>query len=85
MSIGDFEYFCDLIKDRSRIVLSPKKSYLVDNRLAPIARQHEHASVAEFLRAIRTSRDETLLREVTDALTTNETFFFRDKKATRPC
>ncbi|MBT4905860.1 MAG: protein-glutamate O-methyltransferase CheR [Rhodospirillaceae bacterium] len=80
MSVGDFEYFCDLIKDRSGIVLSPEKAYLVDNRLAPIARQYEHADVPELLRAIRTSRDEKLLREVTDALTTNESFFFRDKK-----
>lgn len=80
MSGGDFEYFCDLIKDRSGIVLSPEKSYLVENRLAPIARQHEHADVPALLRAIRASTDETLLREVTDALTTNESFFFRDKK-----
>lgn len=80
MSGGDFEYFCNLIKDRSGIVLSPEKAYLVENRLAPIARQHEHADVPELLRAIRSSRDETLLREVTDALTTNESFFFRDKK-----
>tara|TARA_R110002110_G_scaffold414147_2_gene643346 strand:- start:67010 stop:67840 length:831 start_codon:yes stop_codon:yes gene_type:complete len=80
MSVGDFEYFCDLIKDRSGIVLSPEKAYLVDNRLAPIARQYEHPGVPELLHAIRTSRDEKLLREVTDALTTNESFFFRDKK-----
>ena len=80
MSVGDFEYFCDLIKERSGIVLSPEKAYLVENRLAPIARQHGHADVPELLHKIRSSRDETLLREVTDALTTNESFFFRDKK-----
>ena len=80
MSAGDFEYFCNLIKDRSGIILSPEKAYLVENRLAPIARQHGHADVPALLRGIRSTRDEALLREVTDALTTNESFFFRDKK-----
>lgn len=80
MSSGEFTYLCDLIRSRSGIVLTPEKAYLVENRLAPVARRHNHDSVQTLLGTIRTSRDENLLREVTDALTTNESFFFRDKK-----
>ena len=79
MSAVDFEYFCNLIKDRSGIILTPEKAYLVESRLAPVANELEYSDVKELLGVIRTSRDETLLRKVTDALTTNESFFFRDK------
>lgn len=79
MSAVDFEYFCNLIKDRSGIILSAEKAYLVESRLAPVARELGHGDVKELLAVVRTSRDETLLRTVTDALTTNESFFFRDQ------
>jgi chemotaxis protein methyltransferase CheR len=76
----DFDYLCSAVKERSGIVLTPEKAYLVDNRLAPIARHTEHADVPALLATLRTNKDEELLREVTDALTTNESFFFRDQK-----
>lgn len=79
MSTVDYEYFCNLIKDRSGIVLTPEKAYLVESRLAPVATELEYGGVEELLSVVRASRDETLLRKVTDALTTNESFFFRDK------
>lgn len=80
MNGPDFEYLCDAVKERSGIVLTPEKAYLVDNRLAPIARSTDHADVPALLATLRSKRDEDLLREVTDALTTNESFFFRDQK-----
>ena len=52
----------------------------MDNRLAPIARRTEHEDVPALLATLRAKKEETLLREVTDALTTNESFFFRDQK-----
>ena len=76
----DFDYLCAAVKERSGIVLTPEKAYLVDNRLAPIARHTEHADVAALLATLRAKHDENLLLEVTDALTTNESFFFRDQK-----
>ncbi len=76
----DFDYLCNAVKERSGIVLTTEKAYLVDNRLAPIARRTEHTDVAALLATLRSTRDEDLLREVTDALTTNESFFFRDQK-----
>ena len=76
----DFDYLCGAVKERSGIVLTPEKAYLVDNRLAPIARRIGYEGVPALLATLRSKRDETLLREVTDALTTNESFFFRDQK-----
>ena len=80
MNGPDFDYLCSAVKDRSGIILTPEKAYLVDNRLAPIARRTEHADVPALLATLRSKKDENLLHEVTDALTTNESFFFRDQK-----
>lgn len=55
------------------------KTYLIESRLSPIARREGFANVSALLTALRTKRDEKLLSMVTDAMTTNETFFFRDK------
>ncbi|NKB50042.1 MAG: chemotaxis protein CheR [Alphaproteobacteria bacterium] len=80
MNGPDFDYLCSTVKERSGIVLTPEKAYLVDNRLAPIARRTEHEDVPALLATLRAKKEEALLREVTDALTTNESFFFRDQK-----
>ena len=80
MNGPDFDYLCSAVKERSGIVLTTEKAYLVDNRLAPIARRTEHVDVPALLATLRATQDEDLLREVTDALTTNESFFFRDQK-----
>ena len=65
----DFDYLCGAVKERSGIVLTPEKAYLVDNRLAPIARRIGYEGVPALLATLRSKREETLLREVTDALT----------------
>ena len=80
MNGPDFDFLCRVVKERSGIVLTPEKAYLVDNRLAAIARTTEHADVPALLATLHSKKDEVLLRDVTDALTTNESFFFRDQK-----
>lgn len=80
MNGPDFDYLCEAVKERSGIILTPEKAYLVDNRLAPIARRTDHDDVPALLATLRSKKEENLLREVTDALTTNESFFFRDQK-----
>jgi len=81
MSISetDFDFIAREVKERSGLVLSHDKAYLLDTRLAPIARRDGFTSVADMLRTARTRRDEKILAQVVDALSTNETFFFRDK------
>jgi chemotaxis protein methyltransferase CheR len=77
---ADFSFVAREVKARSGLVLTPDKSYLIETRLAPIARKESLSSVAELAAATRLRRDERLIWQITDALTTNETHFFRDRK-----
>ena len=74
----DYDYLRRLLKDRSGLVLSPDKQYLVESRLAPIARKAGLANLSELVGRLRRV-DERLTVEVVEAMTTNESFFFRDK------
>jgi chemotaxis protein methyltransferase CheR len=80
MAEADFQFIAAEVKARAGLVLSPEKSYLLETRLAPIARKEALASVAELGAAVRLRRDERLIWQITDALLTNETYFFRDRK-----
>ena len=79
MKAADFELIANLVRDRSGLVLSSDKTYLVESRLAPTARKDGFASLEDLVSAIRLRRDPKLIDAVVDAMTTNETFFFRDK------
>ena len=68
-----------MLKDRSGLVLSAEKVYLVESRLMPVARHHGMSGLDELIDALRLQNTE-LMVEVTDAMTTNESFFFRDIK-----
>tara|TARA_R110002072_G_scaffold60051_35_gene152687 strand:+ start:1221 stop:2087 length:867 start_codon:yes stop_codon:yes gene_type:complete len=80
MNPQDFEYLKDFLKTRSGIVLSADKLYLVESRLTPVARDLGMAGIDELIEALRKTADERLKTCVTDAMTTNESFFFRDQK-----
>lgn len=75
----DFDFIAGLVKKRSGLVLTKDKVYLVESRLAPVARRHGLAAVDDLARKVRANPPESLLREITEAMTTNESFFFRDK------
>lgn len=74
----DFELLSKILKERSGLVLSEEKIYLLESRLTPIARKKGMETLDDLINEIRLRRKEDLLREVTDAMTTNESFFFRD-------
>jgi chemotaxis protein methyltransferase CheR len=74
----DYEFLRKLLKERSGLDLSSDKQYLVESRLIPLARRVGLAGVAELVARIRGGSD-PLTSEVVEAMTTNETFFFRDK------
>ncbi len=78
MKPQDFEYLQNLLKNRSGLVLSTDKVYLVESRLMPVARSRGLNGLDELIQAVRIGNDERLTVEVTDAMTTNESFFFRD-------
>jgi chemotaxis protein methyltransferase CheR len=80
MKPDDFAFFCKLILDRTGLVLGGEKTYLIESRLTPVARKHNFAGLDVLAAALRQGRDPVLLRDFTDALMTNESFFFRDGK-----
>ncbi len=77
---SDFEYVSSLVLKRSAIVLEPEKNYLVESRLLPVARQEGMGSVAELVGTLRAQSVNGLHQKVVEAMTTNETSFFRDVK-----
>ena len=74
----DYEFLRKLLKDRSGLDLSADKQYLVESRLLPLARRANLASIPELVQKLRSGGDQ-LTTQVVEAMTTNETFFFRDK------
>jgi chemotaxis protein methyltransferase CheR len=79
MTPEDIAHLASTLKTRSGLILGSDKTYLIESRLAPVARREGFANVSALLTALRSKRDEKLMAAVTDAMTTNETFFFRDK------
>ena len=79
MNVTDFELVAELLKERSGLALNKEKAYLLENRLNPVARKWDFSGFEELAQAIRTNNDEALLVDVTEAMTTNESFFFRDQ------
>ncbi len=75
----DVETVRSLVHARSGVVIDPGKTYQIETRLAPVARRAGFASLPDLVQAIRAQRDEKLMWAATEALTSNETCFFRDR------
>ena len=80
MNIDDFNLVAKILKDRSGLVLGSDKAYLLESRLNPVARKYDLAGVDDLVAMIRKGGQEKLLVDITEAMTTNESFFFRDQK-----
>ena len=76
---SDYEYLRKLLKERSGLMLSADKQYLVESRLLPVAHRAGMADLTELVAKLRSAREQPLVTEVAEAMTTNESFFFRDK------
>jgi chemotaxis protein methyltransferase CheR len=74
----DYEFLRKLLKERSGLDLSPDKQYLVESRLVPLARKANLSGITELVQKMKAG-SEVLTSDVVEAMTTNETFFFRDK------
>ena len=75
---SDYEFLRKLLKESSGLDLSTDKQYLVESRLMPLARRAGLPGIAELVAKIKSGSD-ALTSDVVEAMTTNETFFFRDK------
>lgn len=80
MRITDFELYKDLLKERSGLTLSPDKSYLLDSRLTPVAKKWGFETLDALGAALRGVPDPKLINDIVEAMTTNETSFFRDSR-----
>ena len=78
ISANDFEFVRTMVRTQAGIILEPGKEYLVDSRLQPLARREGLASLEELVAKLRTPFGAALNQKVVDAMTTNETTFFRD-------
>ena len=74
----DYDYLRKLLKDRSGLVLSADKQYLVESRLTPVARKAGVTTLGDLVAKLK-GNNEKLTVEVVEAMTTNESFFYRDK------
>lgn len=79
MTPQDFDYLRQLLRQRSGLVLSAEKQYLAESRLLPVARKHGLAGLTELVAKLRSAAALPLTVDVVEAMTTNESFFFRDK------
>jgi len=78
ITASQFDHLRAMVQRESAIVLEPGKEYLVESRLAPIARREGLASVSELVQRLMTAPSVKMKSEIIDAMTTNETSFFRD-------
>ncbi len=76
----EFSYVSQLVRKEASIVLAPGKEYLVEARLIPVARAVGSASVTDFLADLQRRPNPANQRRIVDALTTNETSWFRDRE-----
>jgi chemotaxis protein methyltransferase CheR len=75
---ASFEFVRAVLRERSAHALEDDKAYLVETRLLPVARRHGFPSVEKLVARLRQRSNEKLLGELVEAMTINETFFFRD-------
>jgi chemotaxis protein methyltransferase CheR len=78
LAATDFDYISTLVRARSAIVLEHGKEYLIEARLQPLARERGAGTVAGLVHELRRAPLGPLCDLVVEAMTTNETSFFRD-------
>jgi chemotaxis protein methyltransferase CheR len=75
----DYDYLRKLLKERSGLMLSGDKQYLVESRLLPVARKAGASGLSDLIQRCKDPACEPLVVEVVEAMATNESLFFRDK------
>jgi len=76
----DFKHMSGLLRARSGLVLNEDKAYLLESRLTPLTRKFGMKSLDELIAEVRGKKDSALITEIVEAMTTNESLFFRDTK-----
>jgi len=81
MKLTDFDIYSNLLKEQSGLVINEDKVYLLESRLNPVAKKWGYNSLETMTIALQGVPDKALVIDIVEAMTTNETSFFRD---TRP-
>ena len=79
MNPEHFETLSKILLSRSGLALTPDKTYLADVRLNPVAKRHGYKDAEELVAALGGFVSENVMNDVVEAMTTNESFFFRDE------
>jgi chemotaxis protein methyltransferase CheR len=77
-SDSDYAYLRELIRSQSANVIDPSRNSLVETRLTPVARQAGASNLEGLVRVLQVEQPAQLHRAVAEAMTINETSFFRD-------
>lgn len=77
---NEFEYLRELVKTTAAIAIDSQREYLMESRLSPVAQKEGFPSVSALIARLRSQREGDLHWKVVEAMTTNETSFFRDVK-----
>ncbi|MFC4351541.1 CheR family methyltransferase [Fodinicurvata halophila] len=80
MKPDDFDFLSRFLKDSSGLVLGAEKSYLLESRLTPLVRKWKLKDLDDLVGETRKTGNKELRRDVVEAMTTNESFFFRDSR-----
>ena len=78
INADNYRFLQEHVYSKAGIVLEADKHYLFESRLTPIVRQMQLASINDLVALLRATRDGEVARKVVEAMTTNETYFFRD-------
>ncbi|MCD8570181.1 MAG: protein-glutamate O-methyltransferase [Alphaproteobacteria bacterium] len=79
MRLTDFDIYQALLKERSGLVITPDKAYLLESRLNPVAKKWGFDGLNTLTIALQGVPDKQMVKDIVEAMTTNETSFFRDQ------
>jgi len=74
-----FDALCEFLRRQSGLVMEPSKKYLVESRVMPIVRREKLSSLDELVLILQKGQSPKIAKDVVEAMTINETYFFRDK------
>ncbi len=79
MNSNDFSYLANTLRRRSGLVLPENKAHMVETRLAPVMRRFGFRDVGSLIKELHYGH-EALVQAVIEAMTTNDSAFFRDRR-----
>jgi chemotaxis protein methyltransferase CheR len=74
-----FDALCEFLRRNSGLIMEQSKRYLVESRVMPIVRRERLSGLDELMAILQKGQNPKLAKDVIEAMTINETYFFRDK------